>query len=421
MLQPALLPPLTLARSCLSVLCRGCFQGGLASQPFSSMAPPEDLPVRPAHHRAHKTFRDGLYDNPWATWEDRGFSEVRKWWSEQKAKQLPSSGWLRDVPRPKPADFAAAFPLQQIDYAALNNPPRDAIQAIWVGHATVLVQMEGCTFLTDPIFSARCSPVQFAGPKRVVPAPLDVDHSQLPKIDFVVISHNHYDHLDHGSVMRLHKRFGSSMAWYVPLGLEAWFSSCGIRNVTAMDWWEEVQHPGSSVKVVSTPAQHWSSRKGYDRKATLWGGWAVCGEQQRFWFAGDTGYCPVFTDIGKRYGPFDLAAIPIGAYEPRWFMRPQHVDPAEAVQIHQDVKSRRSIGIHCCTFNLTDEAMDEPPSLLLEKAASAGLPANAFTTLKHGALLQTVGGVDRNSPPTLGTQASNGVTPLNAATLSSRE
>ncbi len=250
--------------------------------------------------------------------------------------------------------------MQPLDAAALASPPADAVQAVWVGHATMFVQMDGFTFLTDPVFSQRCSPVQFAGPIRVTPPAFEIEEAALPHLDFILLSHNHYDHLDYNSVKRLHKRYGDGLEWYIPLGLKSWFNGVGITNVQELDWWQEVEHTRSSssssggggsggggegssskgeagtcssIRIAMTPAQHWSARGIADRRQTLWGGYAVMGAQQRFWFAGDTGYCPAFREIGERYGPFDLAAIPTGAYGPRWFMAPQHIDPKEAVQV----------------------------------------------------------------------------------------
>lgn len=318
--------------------------------------------------------------------------------------------------------------------------------------------MEGVTFLTDPIISERCSPFQWMGPKRVVPPALDLFDKRAPKIDFVVISHSHYDHLvrppgpatglplpapltgapaaspalppqDVPTVRAFRDRFDDSITWYVPLGLKAWFNSLRVSNVVELDWWQarrrnydsdpspclacasplrvgrlvslkrrhcppspeqEAVHPrrpassaapsepaGPSpaaaaaagglggVRVVCTPCQHWSARTPFDKNKTLWSSWAVVGRHRRFWFGGDTGYCSVFKEIGDRLGPFDLSAIPIAAYEPRWFHRPAHLDPADAVKVHQDVRSRRSVGVHCCTWSLTDEPLDEPPKLLV--------------------------------------------------------
>jgi N-acyl-phosphatidylethanolamine-hydrolysing phospholipase D len=266
----------------------------------------------------------------------------------------------------------------------------------------VLVQLEGQTLLTDPIFASRASPLSFAGPKRVVPPALTV--AELPDdLSGVLISHNHYDHLCLSSVRELHARYGSQLRWYVPLGVAAWFTkTLGITapHVAELDWWEEAEHaPG--VRVVLTPAQHWSTRGLFDRFATLWGSWAVLGTSLRFFFTGDTGYSQIFTQIGERLGPFDLAAIPTGAYEPRNFMKPQHVNPEEAVQLHIELQSRRSMAIHLGTFALTDESMDEPVTLLVKEAADAGLASDEFITLRHGATLATAAGKDVFAPARL--------------------
>ena len=348
----------------------------------------------PPHHRATKTWFHGRFDNPWDTWEDRSFADLRRWNKERRAKNLPRSGHLIHIKDPTPADFLAAFPPVDPDTTALATPPSTSVQAFWIGHATVLVQLHGLTFITDPVFTPRCSPISFIGPLRVVPPALTVD--TIPHLDAVLISHSHYDHLSDHCVKALHAKFGPELKWFVPLGLASWFARRGIRNVVEMDWWDEVEYK-NGVKVAFTPAQHWSMRGVFDRKSTLWGGWAVSGPELRFWFAGDTGYCPVFKDIGKRLGPFDLCAIPTGAYSPRWFMKTQHTDPKEAIAIHKDVKSKRSIAIHCCTWALTDEALDEPVLLLKKLVEEEGLEGDEFVTLRHGAHIVTAQGVDRNA------------------------
>lgn len=191
------------------------------------------------------------------------------------------------------------------------------LRVTWLGHASVMVEMDDVTFLTDPIFSQRASPVQFMGSKRFRGPPCTVN--DLPKIDAVLISHNHYDHLDYPTVRGLNARFGSELRWFVPLGLLDWMQSCGCENVIELDWWGENCIPGhDAVTFVFTPAQHWCRRAARDENRVLWGSWSVLGPWNRFFFAGDTGYCVAFEEIGKRFGPFDLAAIPIGAYEPRW-------------------------------------------------------------------------------------------------------
>lgn len=342
---------------------------------------------------------DGRFDNPWETWTgDKRLSEVREFSRQIRELKAPNWGYLTNNRRPTLADMAAAFPLHAPDYSALSSAPDGAVAAIWVGHASVLVRLEGLTVLTDPVLEDRASPVQRLGPKRAVPAAISAEDPTLPRIDAVCISHNHYDHLCYKSVMRLYRRFGDGLTWYVPSGLGRWFHGCGIKNVVELGWWEERQHPGSKVKFVLTPAQHWSGRYVLDMRRSLWGGWAVVGERQRFWFAGDTGYAPVFPEIGARLGPFDLAAVPTGAYQPRDFLGPQHVDPDEAVRIHQEVGARRSMAIHCCTFFLTMEPMDEPPAKLAAAAAERGLQEDEFITLQHGALVVVKDGAIINTP-----------------------
>ena len=224
---------------------------------------------------------------------------------------------------------------------------------IWVGHSTILIHINGKTILTDPIFSERCSPVQFMGPKRYTDPAISLD--SLPKIDLVLISHNHYDHLDFNTV----KTIGNSATWLVPLGLKKWFNDRNVYSVKELDWYDQIFEMG--VKIYCLPSQHWSKRTLLKSFDTLWASWAIENNGFKFWFAGDTGYNNIqFKKIGTEYGPFDLAAIPIGAYEPRWFMKNFHINPAEAVKIHIDIQSKNSIGIHFGTFILTTEPIDDP-------------------------------------------------------------
>ena len=208
--------------------------------------------------------------------------------------------------------------------------------------------------MTDPIFSERASFCQKIGPRRYRRPAISIE--ELPNIDVVIISHNHFDHFDISSVIKLNNKFGQKIFWLLPFGLSVPFKKLGCLNILELEWWQIENVPSfSNIKFIFTPAQHWSRRGVKDKFKTLWGSWCVIGPKHKFFFAGDTGYCPVFAQIGKMYGPFDLAAIPIGAYEPRYIMLPQHVDPEHAIKIHIDIESKRSVAIHWGTFSLTKE------------------------------------------------------------------
>jgi len=317
-------------------------------------------PGKPAHH-AEDGFRN-RYPHP----EKAGFWE---WKTEQ---------WKLGLPK-KPEEgyrFETVLP----DQRTLRSNRRDAT-VTWVGHATLLVQIGGLNILTDPQFSDRASPVSFAGPRRVVPPVPALD--KLPHIDAVVISHDHYDHLDLASVTALAEQAGGPPRFFAGLGMKQWFASAGIDNVEEMDWWQSVDYKGVQFNFV--PVQHWSKRTLWDTNRRLWGGWALRHPSFSFFFAGDTGYSKDFADIGARFGGFDLAAIPVGAYAPRWFMSIMHVDPGEAVLIHRDVGARQSVGIHWGTFDdLTDESLYEPPKVLAREREKAGLKPEDFFLMKHG-------------------------------------
>ncbi len=183
--------------------------------------------------------------------------------------------------------------------------------------------------------------------------PITID--KIPRVDAVVISHNHYDHLDYQSILDLNNKFTSKgINWFCGMGTKQWFNSIGINeNVHELNWWQSKKF--NNIDFVFTPSQHWCARGIFDRNKCLWGSWTMVGLKKRIFFAGDTGYCTAFNEIGKKYGPFDLSFIPIGAYHPRWFLSPQHVDPEQAVQIHVDVKSQKSLAIHWGTFALGKE------------------------------------------------------------------
>jgi N-acyl-phosphatidylethanolamine-hydrolysing phospholipase D len=253
----------------------------------------------------------------------------------------------------------------------------------WIGHATVLIQHQGVNVLTDPILPQYASPLPFDGPRRRSAPALTLDG--LPHIDVVVISHNHYDHLDAPTIRAL----GNGPRYFVPLGIGDWLVDRGIdpARVTEMDWWDTdtLRLADTEVEVIATPSQHFSGRSLTDRNRTLWAAWAIRWNDFSVWFGGDTGYNDVqFRATGERLGAVDLGIIPIGAYLPRSFMRVVHVDPVEAVMIHRDIRARRSIGVHWGTFELAAEPLLEPPQALKRATAEAGLPPAEFTTFAVG-------------------------------------
>jgi N-acyl-phosphatidylethanolamine-hydrolysing phospholipase D len=285
--------------------------------------------------------------------------------------------WQKGLPKIPEGGYH--FELLKPDVARLKAN-RTEPTLTWIGHATFLLQLGGVNILTDPHFTERASPFSFVGPKRVVPPAIAL--GDLSHIDAVVISHNHYDHLDRETVRRLASQPGGSPRFFVPLGLKAWFADQGIANVTELDWWNDIDFKG--LKFTLTPVQHWSKRTPWDENKTLWGGWVVEQPGFRFFFAGDTAYSLDFKDIRKHFGPIDLAAIPIGAYEPRWFMSIMHANPQEAVQIHLDLNARHSVAMHWGTFILTDEPLDEPPQKLAAAREAAGISPEEFFLMKHG-------------------------------------
>jgi N-acyl-phosphatidylethanolamine-hydrolysing phospholipase D len=262
------------------------------------------------------------------------------------------------APTPKRGTFPIAKP-------AIVSPRADNsdFAATWIGHSTALLQLGGMNVLTDPVFCQRAFPVQWLGPRRIMDPALSID--ELPPLDVVLLSHNHYDHLDSSAVKRI-VRANARTPWVVPLRLGATLRRWGVREIIELDWWQEASL--GSLRVTATPARHMSARRLGDRNRTLWCGFALEAPGRRVFFAGDTAYHPEFGEVGARCGPFDFAMIPIGAYEPRWFMERVHVNPEEAVKIYQDVSgahpgapSPLMLAIHWGTFRLTTEAMDEPP------------------------------------------------------------
>jgi len=322
-------------------------------------------PELPSHHRPGGGFR-----NPWVAEAVPGFGSLLKWMLVHRTTR----------PRPQdpdPSVFARVTPA-----FVAPRAPASHLTVTWVGHSSLLVQLGGLNILTDPMWSERASPVRFAGPRRWVAPGIGFD--DLPPLDLVLQSHNHYDHLDDRTVRRLAASHPDA-AWVVPLGLAVFVQQRGGRSVVELDWWQE--HGIGALRVAAIPAQHFSSRGFGDRGDTLWCGFALTASGRRVCFAGDTGFHPDFGVIGERYGPFDVALLPIGAYEPRWFMRYVHMNPEEAVEAFRALNARVMVPIHWGTFKLTDEAMDEPPARARAAWQRAGLPAGGYRQLAHGETL----------------------------------
>jgi L-ascorbate metabolism protein UlaG (beta-lactamase superfamily) len=305
---------------------------------------------------------DGLrFFNPDHPDTDRGLRDLLRWKLKERA-----APWPRSVP------------VQQ----TVPDARVAGLRVTIVGHASVLIQAGGLNVLTDPVWSQRASPLSFAGPRRVW-AP-GIAFESLPQIDAVLLSHNHYDHMDLATLRRLHTQHAPLIV--APLGNDVILRRAipGVR-VVAGDWWDRIDI-GKGGEVTIVPAYHWSSRTGRDRRMALWCGFMLRTPGGSAYFAGDTGYGNgrIFHEVRQKIGRPDLALIPIGAYAPRWFMSAQHTDPNEAVQILENLEAGRAVGIHWGVFQLTDERRDEPPELLLEALARRGIAENLFPAGEPG-------------------------------------
>ena len=319
-----------------------------------------DLPQRKGHR----------FQNPWPGVALHGFRDFLRWTLERRARASASDE--AEAPR-------TAVPAFQIPRAGPHS-----LNATWIGHTTVLLQVGSLNILTDPIWSDRASPFSFAGPKRR--SATGVAFDSLPLIDAVLISHDHYDHLDSRTVRRLASRFPAA-AWRVPLGVGAFVRSRGGTDVKEMTWHERDVFCG--IELACVPAQHFSGRGLFNRNGTLWCGWVVRSAEHTVFFAGDTALNPSFADIGSTHGPFDLALMPIGAYDPRWFMQSVHIDPEECVAaVRMLLQSGQAVpavlATHWGTFKLTDEPLDEPPSRMKDAWDSAGFPAEKLWIMETG-------------------------------------
>ncbi len=323
------------------------------------------------HHR-QEGFANNYPSNPAYARPPQGFfaswaARIRNW-SDDGSARLP----LAPIPTVKP------------DLAFIHaNKTEPALT--WIGHASFLYQTgNGVNILFDPVFEDRASPLSFAGPKRQQPPGLAL--AELPRIDAVLISHSHYDHLSTDSLRALYQQAGGPPTFYVPLGIDLWL----MENVTGgkrehivrLDWWEKASLRGLELHLL--PVHHWSARTPWDRNATLWGAWAVTRPGFNFFFSGDLGYSKDIQDIAARFeGGFDLAAIGIGAYQPVWY-RNSHVSPDEAVRIHRELRVRRSVGMHWGTFPMGQERIDQAPRDLALARQAQGVADDAFFVLKIG-------------------------------------
>jgi L-ascorbate metabolism protein UlaG (beta-lactamase superfamily) len=247
----------------------------------------------------------------------------------------------------------------------------------FVGHATFLIRTPELCMITDPVFAKRAGPYALIGPRRVREP--GVRFADVPRITHILLSHNHYDHCDLAALARLRARDAPRVVTL--LGNGRLLRAAGIDDAEELEWWEASREP---FLIAATPAQHFSARTPFDRNRALWGGFVVQAGRSRIFFAGDSGYGPHFTAVGERFRNIDLALMPIGAYEPRWFMKDVHMNPQEAVRAHLDTGARQSIGMHFGTFRLTTEGIDAPEDHLARARTAAGLSSHDFFTLSVG-------------------------------------
>ena len=325
-------------------LAAGLLAGSLAL----AAEPSPPAPLYAPHHGG-----DGFF-NPWQRF-DWSFSRFLRW--QLSRNPFDKSG-------------EPSIPRVANDGRGLAGREHSAT-VTWVGHATVAVHDDDDVFLTDPHWSGRA-----LVPRRVVPPGVPLE--AVPDDAFAVVSHNHYDHLDADTVERLPE----TVQWFVPLGLADWFRARGRERVVELDWWQSVQHGRWTITCL--PSQHWSRRIEQGVNESLWCAWLLDSGKRRYFFAGDTGYFPGFAEFGRRFGPIDVALLPIGAYEPRWFMGYQHMNPEDAVQATADLRARYMLAIHWGTFDLTDEPLDLPPQALATAVSAAGAEPERFRVLAIG-------------------------------------
>jgi N-acyl-phosphatidylethanolamine-hydrolysing phospholipase D len=314
----------------------------------------------PAHHTPNG-FRN-IYDYP-----EHGFGDFLLWKLGRIPDEEPAIAHVQMIPYVP--DIVAP------DYQRIDHPDPAKIQITWIGHATFLIQVEGINILTDPIYNVRSSPLSFGFERK---SPPGIPFDRLPPIHAVIISHNHYDHLDLYTVNKL----GNTPKYFIPLKLGQWFHDHDITNYVEMDWWDTMMFKG--IRVVSVPSQHFSRRTPFDGNKTLWAGWVLETKRGKIFFAGDTGYAPHFKEIREKLGPMRLALLPIGSYRPRWFMKTIHMDPPDAVSAHKDLQAKQSIAMHWGTFYIADEPLGEPPLYLKKAMKEASIADDSFLVMKFG-------------------------------------
>ena len=317
------------------------------------------------------------YSNPWPGSVEHGLGSLLKWMAERARQRRPA-----DPPR---ASFTTLSP-------AFHSPraSEGTLTATWVGHASTLLQLGSLNILTDPMWGERASPVRFAGPRRWVQP--GIWFEDLPPVDLVVLSHDHYDPFDRRTLRRIARRH-TDARWVAPVGVGRHLRRLGATAVSEHGWWDRETTTDLGLTVACTPAKHFSGRTPWSRNRTLWSGWVLKAGGRSVFFAGDTAWHPEFPQIARRFGPFDLSLIPIGAYEPQWMMQPVHMNPEEAVRAYGDVAavhrergwtSPAMVPIHWGTFKLSDEPLDEPPRRLMAAWAAAGHDPRSLWLLQHG-------------------------------------
>ena len=305
--------------------------------------------------------KDGIFYNNYI---DHKMASFKEFWK-----------WRKESTKPDPV----FFPLAKNEPQFLKDNKTQKTLT-WIGHASFLLQIDGVNILTDPHLTKRASPVSFAGPSRTTPPGLNLE--DLPIVDIIVISHNHYDHLDSQTIRQIIKQQKNYQPLIlVPLKLKKLLENFGATNVKELEWWDNTKF--RNLKLHCVPVQHWSNRS-FNTNKTLWCGWVIESSNFKIFFCGDTGYSKDFLTIQEKFSYMDLSLIPIGAYAPRWFMKDHHCNVEEAIQIHKDIQSKQSIAMHWGTFQLTDEPMKEPIQLLKSLSVEKNLSKKEFIIMKHG-------------------------------------